>query len=147
MDTNPIPEFENTNAILAGTYEAVFRGCDVIERPKFDGSPGLETVIKLYFEVPAEEATITKFDNLRLSPRSNLRRDLRQMSGADYRDEVFNNRASLWEHIQSLIGRVYTIHCEPAESGAFTKITDIVAARKTASKGKKIALLEDGIPF
>jgi len=147
MDTNPIPEFENTNAILAGTYEAVFRGCDVIERPKFDGSPGLETVIKLYFEVPAEEATITKFDNLRLSPRSNLRRDLRQMSGADYRDEVFNNRASLWEHIQSLIGRAYTIHCEPAESGAFTTITDIVAARKTASKGKKIALLEDGIPF
>ncbi len=147
MDTNPIPEFENTNAILAGTYEAVFRGCDVIERPKFDGSPGMETVIKLYFEVPAEEATITKFDNLRLSPRSNLRRDLRQMSGADYRDEVFNNRASLWEHIQSLIGRAYTIHCEPAESGAFTKITDIAAARKTASKGKKIALLEDGIPF
>ena len=68
MDTNPIPEFENTNAILSGTYEAVFRGCDVMERPKFDGSPGLETVIKLYFEVPAEEATITKFDNLRFLP-------------------------------------------------------------------------------
>ena len=54
MDTNPIPEFENTNAILSGTYEAVFRGCEAMERPKFDGSPGLETVIKLYFEVPAE---------------------------------------------------------------------------------------------
>ena len=56
------------------------------------------------------------------------------MSGADFRDEVFNNRAALWEHIQSLIGRAYTIRCEPAESGAFTKITDIAAAKKTGEQ-------------
>ena len=66
MDTNPIPEFLNLNAILEGTYVAVFSGCEVTERPKFDGD-GLEPVIKLIFQVPTEEATVTKLDNLRFS--------------------------------------------------------------------------------
>ena len=145
MDTNPIPEFLNLNAILEGTYEAVFRGCDVIERPKFDGY-GLETVIKLYFQVPTEEVTITKFDNLRFSPKSNLWKDMRQMSGAGFRSEVFNNRDVLWEHLKSLIGQVYTIRCEPSESGTFTRITDI-AAEAPRAKGKKLALVADDIPF
>jgi hypothetical protein len=147
MNTNPLPEFNNTNAILSGTYEAIFLGCDVIERPTFDGSPGLETVIKLHFEVPAEGVTITKFDNLRFSQKSNFRKDLRQMGGPDYRNEVFNNRVALWEHIQSLIGRLYSIKCEPSESGAFTRVTDIAAGKKTPPKGRKLALVEDGIPF
>src|SRR5437867_5454469 len=103
MTTNPLPEFQNGNAILAGIYEAVFIGCDVIERPKFDGSPAVEPALKLYFEVPKEGVTLIKIDNLKFAPKSNLRHDLKQMTGASFRDEVFNNRTTLWEHIQSLV--------------------------------------------
>ena len=146
MNTNPLPEFYNLNAILSGTFHAIFCDCEVIERPKFDGE-GLETVLKLNFQVPAEDVVLSKFDNLKLSPKSNLRKDLRQMSGPDFRDEVFNNRDALWKHIRSLFGRAYTIRCEPSEGGAFTRIADIGAEKEPAAKGK-LAFVEDAdVPF
>jgi hypothetical protein len=133
--SNPLPEFQNPNAILSGRYEAVFIGCDVIERPKFDDTSALEAALRFQFEVPAEGVVITKIDNLRFSQKSNLWRDIKQMTGEGFEAGIFNNRGALWEHIRSLIGRTYTIRCEPSESGAFTKITGISIAGKPALAG------------
>ena len=89
--------------------------------------------LRFLFEVPSERAVLSKIDNLRFGSKSNLKRDLRQMAGPEFGRQVFNNRTTLWAHIQSLFGRAYTIVCEPAESGAYTRITAIAPAANGAS--------------
>lgn len=122
---NPLPEFKNEGVILTGTFEAVFSGCDAIDRPTFDDPSKSEPALKLYFEIESEGVTLVKIDGLRFGPKSNLRKDLRQMAGARFNGEVFNNRETLWTCIEELVGKPFTISCEPSESGAFTKITGI----------------------
>lgn len=134
---NPLPEFSNENVLLTGTYEAIFAGCDVIERPNFEDSSKSEPALKLYFEVPSEEVKLVKIDGLKFGIKSNLRKDLKQMAGASFSGDAFNNRASLWTCIEELIGKHYTITCEPAESGAFTKITSITPVRNGGSLSKR----------
>lgn len=134
---NPLPEFSNENVLLTGTFEAIFAGCDAIERPKFEDSTKSEPALKLYFDIASEEVTLVKIDGLRFGPKSNLRRDLKQMAGSGFNGDVFNNRDSLWACIEELIGRHYTIACEPAESGAFTKITSITPTRNGTAFPKK----------
>ena len=126
---NRLPEFSNENVLLTGTFEAIFQGCEAIERPKFEDASKSEPALKLYFEVPSEDVTLVKIDSLKFSPKSNLRRDLKQMTGNGLTADVFNNRDSLWSCIEGLIGKRYTIACEPAESGAFTKITAITPVK------------------
>jgi hypothetical protein len=123
--TNPLPQFSNELDLLQGTFEAVYAGCDVTERPEFDDPMQTEVALRLYFDVPSEGVTLTKLDGLRFGQKSNLRKDLKAMSGQEFSPEVFRNREALWEHLQRLIGRSYVIACEPAESGLFTKITSI----------------------
>jgi hypothetical protein len=83
--TNPLPEFSNENVLLTGTFEAVFTGCDVIERPRFEEPSKSEPALKLYFEVSSEEVTLVKIDGLKFSSKSNLRKDLKQLAGASFR--------------------------------------------------------------
>jgi hypothetical protein len=133
---NPLPEFNNENVLLTGTFEAEFTGCDAIERPQFENPSKMEQALKLFFEIPSEGVILVKIDGLRFGPKSNLRKDLRQMAGPRFSGDVFNNRDSLWLCIEELIGKRYTITCEPAESGAFTKITTITPARNGATASK-----------
>ena len=138
METhNPLPEFENPHLLLDGTFEAVLRDCEVINRLKFDDPTVSEPALPFLFEVPSERAVLSKIDNLRFGSKSNLKRDLRQMTGPEFGRQVFNNRTTLWAHIQSLLGRSYTIVCEPSEGGAYTKITAIAPATNGASAVKK----------
>jgi hypothetical protein len=133
-----LPEFSNENVLLTGTFEAIFQGCEPFERPNFQDASKVEPALKLYFEVPSEDVTLVKYDSLKFSLKSNLRRDLKQMTGNSLSPDVFNNRDALWSCIEGLIGKRYNITCEPAESGAFTKITSITPHRNgmSAPKGK-----------
>jgi hypothetical protein len=134
---NPLPEFCNEQVILQGTFEAVYTGCDVTERPTFEDPSRTELALRLKFDVPSEGVTLAKMDGLRFGQKSNLRKDLRAMTGPDFSAEVFRNRDALWEHLQSLTGRRYIITCEPAESGLYTKITGIQPAKPTpTSRGR-----------
>jgi hypothetical protein len=102
---NPLPELSNENVLLTGTFEGIFRGCDVTERPKFHAPAESEPALKFYFEVPSEAVTLVKIDTLKCSPKSNLRRDLKQMAGAGFCRETFNNRDSVvpsWDPVPSV---------------------------------------------
>jgi hypothetical protein len=140
METsNPLPQFENPHVLLDGTYEAVLRGCEVIERPKFDDPMVSEPALRFLFEVPSEQVVLGKIDNLKFGSKSNLSRDLRQLMGPKFGRHVFNNRDTLWAHIESLFGRSCTIVCEPSETGAYTKITAIAPATNGAPAVKRKA--------
>src|SRR4051812_47752328 len=110
---NPLPEFSNGYVLLEGTYEAVLTDCDVIDRPRFEDPSEVEPAVRFYFEIPSEEVTLTKIDGLKFGQQSNLRKDLRAMTGPDFSPEVFRNREALWAHIASLLGSSYLITCEP----------------------------------
>lgn len=133
---NPLPEFSNEQVLLDGTFEAVFRACDVTERTKFDDVTKTETALRFYFEVPSEEATVIKIVGLKFGQQSNLWKDLRAMTGPEFSPEVFRNQDTLWEHIEGLMGRAYVITCTPSESGRFTKITGIQPAKRQPSAGR-----------
>jgi hypothetical protein len=135
---NPLPEFCNEQAILTGTFEAVYSGCDVTERPKFEDPSQKELALRLKFDVPSEGVTLTKIDGLKFGQKSNLRKDLRAMTGQEFSAEVLRNRDALWEHLESLIGRRYAITCEPAESGLYTKITGIQPGKPLATPRARV---------